>query len=53
MKLGSKEEILEMVKHDIALASFINPDRIKIISKAAEEVLMRLNKANIKSKGAY
>ena len=39
MKLGSKEEILEMVKHDIALASFINPDRIKIISKAAEEVL--------------
>ena len=38
-QLGSLEEIIEKVKKDINVARFINPDRIEVIIKRAEEVI--------------
>lgn len=35
----SEEEILKKVEHDVLVALFINPDRVKIIKQHAEEAL--------------
>lgn len=39
MKCKSKEEILEEVKNDIAIAEMINPDRVHVIKLAVEKVV--------------
>ena len=38
-QLDSLEAIIEKVKKDINIARFINPDRIEVIIKRAEEVI--------------
>ena len=39
LELNSEEEILKKVKHDVEIALFINPDRVKIIKQHAEEAI--------------
>lgn len=42
--LKSEKEIIEAAESDIIHAMLINPDRIEIIRKAAEEACNELNK---------
>jgi hypothetical protein len=39
LTLSSPEDIMEMANADLALALVINPDRMEIISRSAEEAL--------------
>ena len=45
MQLNSIDEILAEAKRDIIVAAVINPDRVKVIKRAAEDAIKKLEQA--------